>query len=174
MRSKRTVEPPSIVLDELFLLDARRVEDAVVQRRLDMDPATARFFNWTVEQAESQPDSHFEDVTRRFAREWNAGTRFSLTIRRRSSGEPVGWVELRPSGDEAEVSYMVAPELRGQGIAPRALAAMLDWGARELGLRYAKLGCHIDNAASRRVAEKCGFELVGRNDDELRFRRRLG
>lgn len=61
---KRSVEPPSIVLDEFFVLDARRVEDAPVQRRLDMDPATARFFNWMVEQAESQPDSHFGTASR--------------------------------------------------------------------------------------------------------------
>jgi hypothetical protein len=31
--------------------------------------------------------------------------------------------------------------------------------------------CHVDNAASRGVAEKCGFDDVCRDGDELHFRR---
>jgi RimJ/RimL family protein N-acetyltransferase len=69
---------------------------------------------------------------------------------------------------------MVAAELRGQGLAPTALEAMLAWGSAELGLRRAHIGCHVENTASRRVAEKCGFVLVGRVGDELRFHRDLG
>jgi RimJ/RimL family protein N-acetyltransferase len=63
---------------------------------------------------------------------------------------------------------LVARELRGQGLASRALIALIDWGTRELGLERVKLGCHVENVASRRVAEKCGFVLVERVGDELR------
>ena len=128
----------------------------------------------TIEQARARPDSHYEDGIRRFAREWSQGTRFSLTIRSRSSGEPVGSVELRPrpeTSGEADVSYMVAVELRGRGLAPMALEALLAWGKRELGVWRAHIACHVENAASRRVAEKCGFRLVGRFGDEFRFHR---
>src|SRR5205085_11262983 len=90
------VEPPSIVLNEFFALDRARLDDAAASRRFALDPHVARFFGWTVEQAQAQPDSHYEERIRRWAREWNDGTRFSLTIRRRSNGEPVGSVELRP------------------------------------------------------------------------------
>ena len=58
-------------------------------------------------------------------------------------------------------SYNVAAELRGQGIASRALQAFLTWAAQQIGLRRAHLACHIDNLASRRVAEQCGFVLLG-------------
>ena len=168
----RSVEPPFIPLDEFFALDRHRPQDAAAHRRFGVDPDAARFFGWTVEQAESAPDSHYDDVIRRFGREWSDGTRFSLVIRRRLEGEAVGTVELRPVGDQADVSFMVSAELRGQVLAPRALNAMLAWGSSELGLRYANLGCHVDNTASRRVAEKCGFVFVCRQDDELRFRRK--
>ncbi len=84
-------------------------------------------------------------------------------------------VELRPRlGDEFDVSYVVVPELRGRGLASRAVVELLDWGARELGLRHAVLHCEVENTASQRVAEKCGFVLEGRFGDELRFRRDLG
>ena len=52
-----------------------------------------------------------------------------------------------------------------------ALEAMLAWGNSELGIRRAHIGCHVENTASRRVAEKCGFVLVGRVNDEFRFLR---
>jgi len=166
-------DPPLIFLGEDFALDRWRPEDAAAHRRFALDPDAARAFGWTVDEARSAPDAHYESVIRRFDREWRDGARYSLAIRRRSDGEAVGSVELRASGVAADVSYVVAAELRGRGLAPRALEAMLHWGADELGLREAALACHVSNAASRRVAEKCGFVLSGREGDELRFRRML-
>lgn len=171
MRPRREVEPPVIVLDEFFRLDQWQAEDAAAHRRFALDPDAARFFGWAVEQAASAPDSHYHDVIARFAQEWHEGTRFSLAIRRCSDGEAVGSVELRPTGSEADVSYMVAPELRGQSLASRALVALIAWGTRELRLQRVHLACHVENTASQRVAEKSGFVFVCREGDELRFRR---
>jgi RimJ/RimL family protein N-acetyltransferase len=168
-----SVEPPWIVLNESFALDRHRPEDAAAHRRFALDRQAARFFGWTIEQAASAPDPHYDDVVRRFTHEWGDGSRFSLVIRRRSNAEAVGTVELRPDGDEADVSFMVAAELRGQGLAPLALEALLAWGHRELRLRRVNLGCHVENVGSRRVAKKCGFRFVELRGDELRFRRDL-
>jgi RimJ/RimL family protein N-acetyltransferase len=57
-------------------------------------------------------------------RAWREGRELNLAIRRSSEGEAVGWIELRWSGVQAEVSYNITAELRGQGIAPRALSAL--------------------------------------------------
>lgn len=165
------VESPVIVLDDSFRLDEWLPKDAAAHRRFALDADAARFFGWTIEQAESAPDSHYDEVIARCAREWHEGTRFSLAIRRRSDGEAVGSVELRPMGNEAGVSYMVAPELRGRGLASRALLAMIAWGTRELGLLSFNLACQFDNTPSQRVAGKCGFLFVCREGEELRFRR---
>jgi RimJ/RimL family protein N-acetyltransferase len=120
------VGSPVIALDEFFRLDLWLPKAAAAHRRFALDLDAARFFGWTVAQAASAPDSHYDEVIARFAREWHEGTRFSFAIRRCSDGEAVGSVELRPTGSEAEVSYMVAPELRGQGLASRALVALGD------------------------------------------------
>ena len=74
---------------------------------------------------------------------------------------------------QAEVSYNITAELRGQGIAPRALSALLAWAATQIGLRRAHLSCHVDNTASQRVAEKCGFSYIGQDGDEYKFEREL-
>lgn len=171
----RPREPPLIVVDPAFVLDRWRPGDGAALRRFDLDPATARFFGYTVEQAQAMPDSHYDgdERARGSLRAWREGRELNLAIRRRSDGAAVGWVELRLAGNEAEVSYNVTAELRGQGIAARALQAFLAWAAQSADLRRADLACHIDNLASRRVAEKCGFVLLGQHGDEYQFRRDL-
>ncbi len=169
LRRSRGVESPVIPLDEFFRLDEWLPGDAAAHRRFALDPDAARFFGWTVEQAASAPDSHYDEVIARFARDWHEGIRFSFAIRRFSAGEAVGSVELRTTGSEADVSYMVAPDVRGQGLASRALEALIGWGTRELGLQRFNLACDIDNTASQRVAERCGFVFICREGDELRF-----
>jgi RimJ/RimL family protein N-acetyltransferase len=171
----RPLEPPLIIVDPSFVLDRWRPADAAAQRRFDLDPDTARFFGYTVEQARAMPDSHYDGDMRARGNlhDWREGKQLNLAIRRRADGEAAGWVELRPAGGEAEVSYNVDADLRGQGIAPRALNAFLSWAAEHIGVRRARLACHVDNVASRRVAEKCGFVLAGREGDEYRFRRDL-
>jgi RimJ/RimL family protein N-acetyltransferase len=165
--------PPVISLDDSFVLDGWRTEDAAAHRAFAEDADAARFLGWTVEEARARPDSHYVNVVQQFQNDWTAGSRLSLAIRRRATGEAVGAVELRPADDGAEVSYLVAPQLRGQALAPHALDAFLGWARRELSLRRALLNCHVENVASQRVAEKCGFTLIERSGDELRFGRNL-
>jgi len=54
-------------------------------------------------------------------------------------------------------------------IAPRALRALLSSAAKGIGLRHVHLVCDVDNRASRRVAQKCGFTLYGQNGDDYQF-----
>jgi RimJ/RimL family protein N-acetyltransferase len=168
-------EPPLIVVDGSFVLDRWRPADGPALRRFDLDPDTARFFGYSVEQAVAMPDSHYHGDTRARGNliAWREGRQLNLAIRRSSDGEAVGWVELRRTGEQAEVSYNVTAELRGQGIAPCALSALLAWAASQISLRRARLACHVDNSASRRVAEKCGFVFVGQDGDEYKFERVL-
>ncbi len=169
-------EPPLIVVDDAFVLDRWRATDGPALRRFDVDPDTARFFGYSLDDALAMPDSHYDGDMRADANlsDWREGERLNLAIRRRSDGEAVGWVELQRDGEQAEVSYNVTAELRGRSLAPRALDALLVWASSEIGLRRARLVCHAENAASQRVAEKCDFVFVGRDGDEDRFRRDLG
>jgi len=171
----QAIEPPTIPINTFYVLDRWRATDSDALRRFDLDPQTARFFGWTVEQAQVKPDSHYDGHEREQANlhAWREGNRLSLAIRRRSDSEAVGWVELRRDGETANVSYMVAADLRGQGIAPRALGALLAWSAKRIGLQHVHLVCHVDNRASQRVAEKCGFVFLGQEGDEYQFKLNL-
>jgi RimJ/RimL family protein N-acetyltransferase len=80
----------------------------------------------------------------------------------------VGVVSLRPG--TGGLGYWLAPEARGQGVMPRAVAAVMDWGRAEHGVRAFHLLAHPDNLASQRVAEKLGFSRAGEVDHEPAFR----
>ena len=90
-------DPPLIVVDPAFVLDRWRPGDGTALRRFDLDPGTARFFGYTVEQAQAMPDSHYDgdERARGSLRAWHEGRQLNLAIRRRSDGEAAGWVELR-------------------------------------------------------------------------------
>jgi RimJ/RimL family protein N-acetyltransferase len=61
----------------------------------------------------------------------------------------------------AEIGYRVAPWARGRGIATLALATAAEWAFVEEGLARIQLFHAVDNPASCRVAEKCGFRHEG-------------
>ncbi len=84
-------------------------------------------------------------------------------------GEVVGLVSLmgEPDADrEVEIGYGVAPSRWGQGLASRAVAALLPLLA-ERELNALRAATSVDNPASQLVLERNGFVRAGtRVDDE--------
>jgi hypothetical protein len=82
-------EPPLIAVGDSFVLDRWRLTDGPVLRRLDLDPDTARFFGYSVEQATAMPDSHYDGSRRAQGnlRAWREGRELNLAIRRTTDGE---------------------------------------------------------------------------------------
>lgn len=83
----------------------------------------------------------------------------------------------------ATAAYSVFPAHRGKGVAPRAVRLMAEWAFGDLGLSEVLLEIDPANAASVRVAQKCGFEPadhgptgpgVPPNDGKLVFAARRG
>ena len=77
-----------------------------------------------------------------------------------------GNIELRPGG---VLGYSTAPWARGQGLTARALR-LVAAHAYTQGLRRLELHIAVDNAASRRTAEKAGFTYDGLLPDPVRLR----
>lgn len=77
---------------------------------------------------------------------------------------PVGWASLRigeRSTSTGEVGYSVAQEYRGRGIATEALLALCDDAFDRVRLRRIRAYCVPENAASRAVLHRVGFEEDG-------------
>ncbi|MFF4846735.1 GNAT family N-acetyltransferase [Streptomyces sp. NPDC001194] len=109
-------------------------------------------------------------------RGWETGSRLAFAVvESRAGGEGEGEEEGRilghvvlkgavPGAASAEVGYWTAAHARGRDVAPRALRTLTDWAFATFGgggLARLELLHQVDNPASCRVAQKCGYELTG-------------
>jgi RimJ/RimL family protein N-acetyltransferase len=125
------------------------------------DPAIARFaaaIPATCSEADTRAWFASQEPARR------AGLRLELAITNSTSDALLGSIALssveRVHG-RAMVSFWVAPQARGQGVAAQALWLLAGWAFGSLGLARLELFIEPDNAASQRVAERCGFVREG-------------
>jgi RimJ/RimL family protein N-acetyltransferase len=70
----------------------------------------------------------------------------------------VRWSERR---DVGEIGYWARSDARGRGVMTRALVLVSRFALRHEGAARVQLRADVENAASRRVAEKAGFALEG-------------
>ena len=100
----------------------------------------------------------------------SGGEHVSLAVTDPASGELLGSVSLHSIHDGgASIGYWTVEPARGRGVASRAVAALTDWGFRELGLHRVEL-CHaVANPGSCRVAERAGYRLEGTLRDSHRY-----
>jgi RimJ/RimL family protein N-acetyltransferase len=61
----------------------------------------------------------------------------------------------------AELGYVVVPEARGRGVATEALRLLTEWAFGELGMIRLELMIDVQNHASKKVAERCGYVREG-------------
>jgi len=88
-------------------------------------------------------------------------SQFVVTIR--DNGTPIGYCGFFhhevDQKEEIEIGYRLLPEYWNQGLATEAARAVRDHGFRDWGLERVISLIHLDNIASRRVAEKNGMRL---------------
>jgi RimJ/RimL family protein N-acetyltransferase len=158
---------PDIARDDVFRLETRRlwlrwprVADAkAIERyssRWEVAKMTARI-----------PHPYPPGEAERFifaAREANAlGRDLILVIAPiRGKRDPIGMISLesRLQG-RLTIGYALAPEVWGKGLATEAAAAVIDAGFRLTEAIEMLAAAHVENPASRRVLDKCGFEHIG-------------
>lgn len=61
----------------------------------------------------------------------------------------------------AELGYVIAPAARGRGVATEALRQLTEWAFSDRGMLRLELLISVENAASKRVAERCGYAREG-------------
>jgi RimJ/RimL family protein N-acetyltransferase len=69
--------------------------------------------------------------------------------------------DIDVEGRQLELGYIVAPTARGRGVATAILRQLTRWAFAEAGAMRAYLLIETGNAASLRVAERCGYVQEG-------------
>ena len=94
---------------------------------------------------------------------------FAIVLK--ESGEPIGCIGLVPEGDEhhetafseREVGYWIGLPLWNRGLTTEALNGLVAYCRDNLNLSSLLITTDDCNSASKRVAEKCGFQLADRS-----------
>jgi RimJ/RimL family protein N-acetyltransferase len=95
---------------------------------------------------------------------FDTGTKAGFAIRDTADGVMLGFaaiVRLDLEAREGEIGYALPVEARGRGTASRAVSLLTRWGLEDLGLERLELRIDVRNAASERVAARCGYRLDG-------------
>lgn len=102
-------------------------------------------------------------VVRTLLRQARAGDSLPFVIE--SGGRFVGQVTVsniaRGSAQWGSIGYWVAAEVAGRGIAPRAVAMVVDHCLGPVGLHRVEICVRPENSNSLRVVEKLGLREVG-------------
>ncbi|MBV1779811.1 GNAT family N-acetyltransferase [Paeniglutamicibacter sp. ABSL32-1] len=114
-----------------------------------------------------------EAAARRWVAPWidpdnNSAVAFAIA----KDGTAVGHVmagAIDRRHDTAWISYWVAPEARGSGLASRATASLAEHCFGTLALFRLELAYRVDNPGSAGVARNAGFRIEGLERAKLRY-----
>jgi RimJ/RimL family protein N-acetyltransferase len=95
-------------------------------------------------------------------RDWDEDLEFHFSLIDRRNGRVLGIAGLNRDGaGSAELHYWIRTDHSGQGLTTEACKELIAWAPRALGVNRLTLWAGRDNAASRRVATKLGFQHIG-------------
>jgi RimJ/RimL family protein N-acetyltransferase len=152
-------EQPRIGITDGLLARPWRHADATLLRQAFADPHIQRFHVRRI-------DSNHEALewiaqwSERWERETDASWAVTSTDTDTVLGQ-IGFRALRLDEARAQISFWLAPDARGRGVATRATAAVTEWLLNELGLQRVGLAHSVSNGPSCRVAERAGFTFEG-------------
>jgi RimJ/RimL family protein N-acetyltransferase len=82
---------------------------------------------------------------------------YVLGVEHLGSGALIGHVGFSPLDDEVEISFAVGERFRCRGHAVEAIVVACRWVCSTFGLRSLVAVTAIDNTASQRTLDRCGF-----------------
>jgi RimJ/RimL family protein N-acetyltransferase len=149
-----------IIETERLVLRPLEADDAPALLGLYADPEVVRFMRPALA-GEAEERQNIERHRRDHYERYGFGL---LGAIHRGSGRFAGRLGLLRSRiggrEETEVSYLLAPEYRGQGLATEGVQSLLNLARTRLGLSRIVAVIHPENVASMRVAERCGLEYA--------------
>ena len=158
---------PDLARDDVFRLETARLW--LRWPRASDAAAIHRFCSlWEVARYTARiPHPYSPGSAERFvyaAREANASGRDLTLVMtfRKGARDVIGSISLESRGsDRLTLGYALAPEVWGKGLATEAAQAIVDLGlALTLSIEVLA-SARVENVASRRVLEKCGFAFAG-------------
>jgi [ribosomal protein S5]-alanine N-acetyltransferase len=150
----KQLQTPRLVLREPRHSDAHHLFAGYLQ-----DPEVTRYMVWRPYTALGEAQSFIAQCIDA----WRNGDRLPYVLElSETEPNPVGMLEARIRGSTIDFGYVLARPHWGKGLMPEAIAAFSDKVLAEPAFFRIQATCDVDNKASARVLEKCGFVREGR------------
>ncbi len=143
-----------------LILRSLRMSDAKDIFEYSSDPEVARHVLWEAHQNIHQTKAYIRYVLRQY----RAGSPSSFCIELKETGKVIGTIGFMWVSNEnrsAEVGYSLSRAHWNKGYMTEAVAAVVDFGFRELHLNRIEAQYECDNPASGRVMEHIGMRHEG-------------
>lgn len=152
------IEP---ILTERLMLRGFTKEDALWAFHIWNDPEMGRYL----------PDEAMEEIEPEYLKLLESlgddpECCYLIPIRR-DTQEPVGTCSWMERDGAIDLAYCVHKDFWNQGYATEMARGMIEY-ARRQGAKRVTIYVNQDNAASRRVAEKCGGQIAAENISQKR------
>ena len=144
----------------LLLRKAVREDAAAMYRNWASDPEVTRYLTWNAYSGIEDADSILEQWTR----EYEKVNFYQWMIVLKELGEPIGSISVVRQNDavaEAEIGYCIGRAWWHKGIVSEALAAVMDYLFREVGMNRIAARHDPNNPHSGGVMRKCGMKYEG-------------
>ncbi len=146
---------PAVETDRLILRKMLPSDDADMFEYAK-NPAVTRFLLWDAHVSQKFTHSYLKFIQSQYA----SGNFYDWALELSENGKMIGtcgFSSFDIDNNTAEVGYVLSPDYWGMGIAVEALSRVMHFGFDELGLHRIYARIMDGNAASERVAEKCGM-----------------
>ncbi len=141
----------------------------LVLRRFEASDAQQMFVNWASDAANLEylgwnAYGSVEDLKAtllKWEEEYSDSSTYRWCIAEKETREAVGEISVvydRPPNRCAEIGYVLSKGHWGQGYAPEAFKAVIDFLFKDVGYHKVIARHDVDNPASGAVMEKCGLE----------------
>jgi RimJ/RimL family protein N-acetyltransferase len=157
--------PIPILETERLILRGHRLNDFAACAAMWADPIVTRHIG-------GKPLTEEESWARlhRYVGHWTLLGFGYWVVEEKASGKfagEVGFADLKrglegPMKDAPEIGWVLASEFHGRGYATEAVRAAIEWGECHFGSVQTTCIIGLENRASMRVAEKCGYRELRR------------
>lgn len=151
------MKPPGSLSDGIVVLRRLREDDRAAALATMRDAEVRRWLNMPAEPRDGDFDALLRTTRDGFA----SGDRLDYAVTTATDDTARGAVVAScRARDNWELAYLAQEAARGAGLMTRAVRLLVDW-LFDQDVGRIELRTHPDNAASQRLAVRCGFQREG-------------
>lgn len=124
------------------------------------DPEVARYVRFAVHRSIADSEQFISRVIQQYANGAEPVWGMELKETGKVIGS-IGFVKWDRDNRRIELGYALGRPWWGQGLAPEAVAAIVEFAFAHTNVNRIEAFCFVEHGASARVLEKCGFQLEG-------------